>query len=295
MALIDFHQLAVLHKLYRCDVGVLSNRSNPPPMSVTTPTSSRLPSDQSDQTALSTSPSTQFVPKTPERKHDATHSAPDPTPLSVGTSILQKLKPDMDRAPKYDSAKYEQYIAQDFERHRVFVDIDIFMKRVLRVPENWKELWGQTIGQIKCSKAFSIPYCDYSHHCGTPGTHERRFYQPLVDMTNAILDFSTNLSSDDSVKPKTPQRYLRNDPQRVLHGIMNDLSPDIVAVHEDFLPHIHPRERDEGRLEESRLTWAQPLQVLEVKPWDNALVDGSCMPRLKANGERTTTSRNDFL
>ena len=30
--------------------------------------------------------------------------------------------------------------------------------------------------------------------------------------------------------------------------------------------------------------------MLEVKPWDSALVDGSCMPRLKVNGKPATTS-----
>jgi len=75
---------------------------------------------------------------------------------------------------------------------------------------------------------------------------------------------------------------------------MNDLSPDIVAVHEDFLPRLLQGERNERRLRSSSLTWAQPLQILEVKPWDNALIDGSCMPRLKVDGERTTTSRNEI-
>jgi hypothetical protein len=294
MALIDFYQLAVLHKLSRCDGGILSNRSHPPPMPTTTPSSSRSPPDQPDQTTLSTSPSAQCVPKAPESKQDATHSARESTPVSVGTAIFQKLNPETDQAPKYDSAKYEEYIAQDFERHRVFVDIDVFMKSVLHVPENWKRLWGQTIRQIRNNKAFLIAYTDYSRECETRGGQEQRFYKPLVDMTNAILDFSTGLSSDDSVKPRTPQRYLRNDPRNILHGVMNDLSPDIVAVHSGFLPHILPGEKAERRLNESNLTWAQPLQVLEVKPWDNALVDGSCMPRLKVNGERATTSRNGF-
>ena len=291
MALIDFYQLAVLHKLSHCDVGILSDRSHPPPMPGATPSNSRSPPNRPDRTALSTSLSTRLVPGKSEHKRGATR---DSTPFSVGTSILQKLNPDADRAQKYASAKCEQYIAQDFERHRVFVDMEVFMKSVLHVPKDWRELWGQTIKDIKKDEVFSLAYACYSDQCNTPGTHESRFYKPLVEMANAILDFSAEPSSDDSVKPTTPQRYLRNDPQRVLRGVMNDLSPDIVAVHKDFLPHILPRERDERRLRLSSLTWAQPLQILEVKPWDNALIDGLCMPRLKVDGEHTTTSRNDF-
>ena len=288
MALVDFYQLAVLHKLSRRDAGVLSNRSHPPPMS-TAPSSSRSPADRPDQSSSSLVPSTQFVLRTPKRKRDGTLSVPNLTPISLGTSIMQKMSPDTDKTQKQDSDKYEQYIVQDFERHRVFVDIDVFMKHVLHVPENWKELWGRTIRRIKRDRVFSTAHWDYSRQCGTQGVQEWRFYKPLVDMGNAILDFSKS-SPDDSVKPQTTQRYLRNDPRRVLCGVMNELSPDVVAVHNGFLPHIRPEEDDEGCLRESNLSWAQPLQALEVKPWDSALVDGSCMPRLKVNGERTTTS-----
>jgi len=291
MALIDFHQLAFLYNLTRRDAGALSNRSHPPPMPATTSPSSRSSPIESDQTDSPLSPSTRSGPKTPERKRDATHSARDSTPISVGTSILQKLRPDTENVAKYDSAKYEQYIAQDFEHHRVFVDIDVFMKNVLHVPDNWKELWGRTIRRIKRDRTFSTAHWDYSRQCGTQGVQEWRFYKPLVDMGNAILDFFGS-SPDDCAKPQTPQCYLRNDPKRVLCGAMNDLSPDLVAVHHDFLSHLHPGESDEQRLKRSNLTWAQPLQVLEVKPWDSALVDGSCMPRLKANGKPTTTSRD---
>jgi len=284
MALIDFYQLAVLHKLSRCDVGILSDRSHSPRMPGATPSSSRSPPDR---TALSTT----LVPGKSGHKRDATRYS---TPFSVGTSILQRLNPDADRAQKYASVKCEQYIAQDFERHRVFVDMEVFMKSVLHVPDGWRELWGQTIEDIKKDKVFSFAYACYSNQCDTPGAHESGFYKPLVEMANAILDFSAESSSDDSVKPTTPQRYLRNDPQRILRGVMNDLSPDIVAVHEDFLPRLLQGERNERRLRSSSLTWAQPLQILEVKPWDNALIDGSCMPRLKVDGERAATSRNDI-
>jgi len=56
---------------------------------------------------------------------------------------------------------------------------------------------------------------------------------------------------------------------------MNNLLPDVVAVHEKFLPHIPPGELGGWHLKGLNLTWAQPLQVLEVKPSDGALVDGS--------------------
>ena len=214
--------------------------------------------------------------------------------MALGTSILQKMKLDADQVQKYDSDKYEEYIIRDFERHRVFVDIDVFMTHVLHVPENWKDLWGRTIRRVKRDGVFSTAHWDYSRRCGTHGIQERTFYKPLVDMGNAILDFSKT-SPDDSVKPQTPQRYLRNDPRKVLCGVINGLSPDVVAVHNDFLPHIRSEERAKNCLTESNLTWAQPLQALEFKPWDSALVDGSCMPRLKVNGKPAITSCDVLL
>ena len=294
MALVDFHQLAILCNLSRSDAGAPSIRSHPPPMSATIPLSSRPSVVDPGQTSSPPFPPTRSLLKTPERTRDVTRPVPHSTPIAVGTSIMQKLEPDTDEVQKGNSAKYEEYIIRDFERHRVFVDIDVFMTRVLHVPENWRELWGRTIRRVKRDSVFSTALWDYARRCGTQAATEQKFYKPLVDMGNAILDFSES-SPDDSVKPRTPQRYLRNDPRKVLCGVINNLSPDVVAAHDNFLPHIRPEERETWRLKKSNLTSAQPLQALEVKPWDSALVDGSCMPRLKVNGEPLVASRDGIL
>ena len=288
MALIDFFQLAVLFKLSCGDVGVFSNPSHPPPMPATKPPSSSFPPGERGRINSFISPSVQPPPRPQERKHDATHSAPNPTPPSVGTSTLPKLSLDTYQVSKYDSTRYEQYTAQDFEHHRVFIDIDVFMERVLHVPENWREVWGPAIKKIKLDKAFSSAGSNYSRQCKIEG-FEKRFYKPLVDMANAILRCSES-SLGDCVKPRTYQRYLVNDPQRLSGGIMNDLSPDIVAVHHDFLPHLRPEELKQQEIQRTNISWAHPLQVLEVKPSGGALVDGSCMPRLMVNGKPVKTS-----
>jgi len=198
---------------------------------------------------------------------------------------MPQLMHPMIQPPKLKSSKYEEYITQDFERHRVFVDIDVFMKHVLHVPDNWRELWGPDIGGIKRNMTFWLAFSEYCSQCTIQGAGETGFYKPLVDMANAILDFAADDSSDESIKPRTPQRYLRNDPKTISCGVIDGLSPDIVAVHRDFLG-----DDGSGKPPDSGLTWAQPLQALEVKLSDGALVDGSCMPRLKVNGERATTS-----
>ena len=260
-------------------------------MPPTTPSNFRPPPEKFPRTAPFIPCSVQFPPKTPEPKHDVARSVPNLTPLSKGVSILQKLSPDADEAQKYDSAKYEQYVTQDLEAHRVFVDIDVFMENVLHVPENWEELWGPTIETVKRNEEFSTAYSDYCRQCDTEGPEER-FYGPLVAMANAILT-CCSLSKDYWVWPRTRQRYLRNDPKRVLLGAMTDFSPDIVAVHNGFFSKLHEEERKNEQMKQSNLSWAHPLQVLEVKPSGGALVDGSFMPRLMVNGELIKVSNDE--
>ena len=283
MALVDFYQLAVLFKLACSDVGDLSKPSHPPPMPTITPPNSHSRVDQPGQMDPVLTPSTQLEPTTPDRNRSATLPAVHSTPLSVGTAMMQKLQSDTDRPRKFDSAKYEQYIVEDFERHRVFIDIDDFMKHVLHIPESWKTTWARTIRLIKRKPEFSTAIWDLTRRSGKRGTKEEKFYKPLVNLTNTIVSFS-DLPPDDSVEPRTRVRYLRNDPKKILPGLMKELVPDIVAVQDDFISRLSSKEQSEQHLHTTNLTWAQPLHTLEVKPFDCALVDGSCMPRLKMNG-----------
>ena len=163
------------------------------------------------------------------------------------------------------------------------------MENILHVSNDWREMWGDAITRVKLNGIFHTALMKYSHLCDTSGTLEREFYNLLVDMTNAILNCS---QSQDSVKPQAPQRYLVNGLKKLSCGVINDLSPDIVAVHGDFLPYANI---EEDPLKKPRMTWTHPLQVLEVKPWDNALVDGSCMLRLKVNGEWARSSSDVLL
>jgi len=164
------------------------------------------------------------------------------------------------------------------ESHRVFVDIEVFMKNVLHVPDNWKELWGPIIDGIKSHPKFLMAYLDYSHQCDIEGLEER-FYGPLVDMTNAILT-CCNSSLDHCVWPRICQHYFRNDLKRVLLGAMTDL---------------YPQGWEKRHIKQTNLSWAHPLRVLEVKPSGGALVDGSFMPRLEVNGKPVDVSRDVVL
>ena len=209
-------------------------------MPATTSSISRSTPADFDQTGLSLPPPAKFGLKTSEHKRDNTNPVPDPIPTPVQTPILQQLHFDVGEYEEYDFDNYGYHLVRDFKYYRVFVDIDVFMKRVLHVPDNWKELWGPTIGRIKRDPVFSTAHWDYSRQCGTQRI-DGRFCKSLVDMGNTI-------------------------------------------------PHIRSKQHKGECSEEP---WAQPLKVLEVEPWsDNALVDGSCMPRLKVDGKPVTTYRS---
>ena len=59
------------------------------------------------------------------------------------------------------------------------------------------------------------------------------------------------------------------------------LSPDLVLLHGN---------RPCPDSEVNSIHLANPLQVLEVKPYDNALCDGSTIPRLYSDGEHARWS-----
>ena len=373
MALVNFHQLVVLHKLAWGDVGVPSSFPCPPPMPTATPMPppSTLVGNSRSRTSFpipaghrSTTINRSLI-STPRLTRQN-------TPQSLGSSVRQKMEPTTGCNGKYSSRDYKRFIEKDLWHHRVFVGMEDFMKHVLHVPDDWKTQWGPTIKAVKANKPFEAYHGSYYAQCETQGTQEVNFYEPLVNMVNAILQVALK-STEQSVKPVTPHRYVRNDPKKILCGILDEagLSPDIVAV-DKSLVHLSEEGEDEGpeverdaenqgpengdmeewgagfdgvrkqglemddvgkpdlemdgvensgfqigdvedpgvekgntgksgqkndqikksRLIKQNLTWAQPLQVLEVKPFDCTPVDGSAMPRLMRNGTPIPISGN---
>lgn len=349
MALVDFYQLVLLYKLNHGDVGIPSNPSYPHPMPASTPPGPPSASIKNPQPRAPISVHAGYQSRISK---DNLSGATRPlvrtsTPLALGSSVCQKQEPDTNCAGKHNSEDYRRFIEQDFRRHRVFISIEDFMERVLHIPADWRTQWGPTIRGIKADPLFEYCHGSYSNQCMTTGCKEAEFYQLLVNMMNEILRLACT-STLESVRPKTPQRYVVNDPKKVLFGVLDEasLSPDIVAVHENLIS--YPQKGEDGRTDpkknelgkpelsrgeiekpnhekdngekpsfekgevgkpspetdetekplptaediekprldkESNLTWAQPLQVLEVKPLDCALVDGSCMPRLRRNSK----------
>lgn len=187
--------------------------------------------------------------------------------------------------PEHDPTRYRGYISRALRTHRVFVDIEVFMKRVLHVPDNWRQLWGDTIRGIKLDTAFSAAQWEYTHPAPRTTPHK-----PLVDMGNTILRISRT-SSDNLASSQTRQGPPRKGQSGVPGGTKNAVTPHTNDSH----PQVGSEERDKRRLGGSNLPWAKPLLTLRIEPLDDALVDGSRMPRLMANGKHTTNPNNKRL
>lgn len=274
MALIDFYQLAVLYKLGRADAAFHPIHSDPPPMSTTTP--SKKPKVHSSL------PPTLPVPKTPQHRRGPT-TVVGLTPPSRGSSVRQRQGGDIDRIDKYDRHDYEDYIREDLNC-RVFVDFEVFMKYVLHVPDDWGTRWRRAINAVKADAEFNENHEKYCKLCEKEGTLEKDFYPPLVDTANAVLKVVSQ-PRFKRIPPGTPQYYHINHPHHIKGGVMNkrNLSPDLVLLHKN-----RPHPASPGAVKS--LHWANPLHVLEVKPYDNALCDGRNMPRLIVGGKRATGS-----
>ena len=148
------------------------------------------------------------------------------------------------------------------------------MKSVLHVPDNWKSQWGSAIEVVKANRRFGACHDLYHKLCRTHNS-EDTFYQPLAETANAVLD---SLPKSKFANTSETQCYRVNDPKKLRGGVMDKsgLSPDLVVLHKGCWT--------EG---ENGLHWANPLHILEVKPYDNTLCDGMTIPRLTLDGMLT--------
>ena len=307
MALVDFCRLVDLYKLRRADAYFLPIPFSPLPMSTTPPHPLAEPN--------------QPPPETPKRSRSAARSVPKNTPSNRGSAARMKQEGDTDRVDGYKRSDYDDYIREDLNS-RVFVDFEVFLKSVLHVPHDWKTLWGPAIEAIKADGKFIGHHEKYCDLCGKRGTVEKSFYGPLMETANAVIDVLSR-NEFGGISPGSPQHYHVNDPKRLQGGVMNwaNLSPDLVVLHKDCTAPEdsktkdkksnntnNTRTKDPGpedtnpgdiRPKDARpkdikpsggLHWANALHILEVKPYDSAICDGTTIPRLIVDGKHVSSS-----
>lgn len=159
--------------------------------------------------------------------------------------------------------RYERVLSglRGFKGRLAFVDIEDFMEHVLGVPDDWKTQWGPTIEKIKANTSFQFYYGSYSNLCLTSKSEKEPLYELFVVMLNTILD-ATCKSSPEPIGQNIPQSYVLNESGNVSGGTLD-------------------------KTDRSNLTCAQPIQILELKPFHGALIDESCIPRLRKKGKLT--------
>ena len=215
-------------------------------------------------------------------EHPSEKSRPDPyifckTPNvtfnTSGTAAREEQAGDAGRDEGYNRGDYDQYIREDLHS-RVFVDFEAFIKSALHVPHDWKTAWGPAIEAVKEDQNFKRNHEKYRQECDGTGSHELTFLDPFVGTANAVLDILYK-SKFDRISG-TPKYYRVNDPKRIYGGVTSkfNLSPDLVVLREDCEPP-----------EAKNLHWANPLHVLEFKPYDGAICDGTKLPRLLVDGK----------
>ena len=268
MALVNFHQLALLHDLDPCDAGILSD----PPRSLPMPATPLRSSTNRPREYLPPGPE---VPSTSRTKRTLP-SALSSTPPARGPAIRQGQEGGTNGFDACNRADYEEYIREDLNS-RVFVDFEVFLKTVLHVPEDWETKWKPAIDVVKADSKFKENHETYCKLCEKHGTPGEDFYPSLMGMANAALNVLSRTSFEE-IPTERHRYYPVNNPDVLKGGVTkkHDLSPDLILLHKD-------RPDDE----EQAPHWANPLHILEVKPFDNALCEGKYMPRLTVDGECT--------
>jgi len=202
---------------------------------------------------------------------------PDITPQSHESSVRQRQEGETDRVDNRNRDDYEEYIQGDL-KNRVFVDYEVFMECVLRVPRDWRTKWKSVIKAVRVDPRFQSYHKEYCKHCNGSALPEVSFYEPLAKTATAVLDVLSQ-SGLDGVNAGIPQSYHVNNPRKLQGGSSNksSLYPDQVVLH--------------GKCTNTNgLHWANALHVLEIKPHDGAICDGEAMPRWIVDGEHATSS-----
>jgi hypothetical protein len=218
-------------------------------MSPTTPPRSPSPSVEPDEVQSPLSPA-QPESKTPEHRCGASCPTPDVTPLSHASSVCQSQEGSADSVEEFDWSDHDSYIREDLG-NRVFVDSEVFMKHVLRVPDDWRAAWGPAIEAVKADLDFKRHHEEYCNRCDKFGS-QKTFYGPLTKTANAVLEVLS--------LPISPK-------------ISNLVAP-----------------RKDRQTSEEGCHWTNPLHILKVKSYNNALCDGATIPRLVTDGEHAARS-----
>ena len=143
---------------------------------------------------MSTTPSHSFLPlagkpnqirsETLGPDHSAPHDAPDPTTFDSSTRKGQEDDPDS--VKECEREEYDN-VYQDLGS-QVFIDFEVFLQSVLRIPHHWKTSWGPAIEGVKVDQEFSTHHREYRRQCRGYGSVGQSFSDVLMKIANSVTD-----------------------------------------------------------------------------------------------------------
>lgn len=198
------------------------------------------------------------------------------TPHRRGSATRALL--DTTGQAKYQKADYDDYVKEDLRTHRVFVDVEQFMRVVLRLPEDWRTSLKDVVERVRGDAAFSECLFAYRTKCNQPGPVESKLYALRADMNNRAMEVI-----EDHYKSQPLIRYYRNDPQKLYGGVLNkkNLSPDLLELSESMFTSSGNVDNVESQgPKKYPFWWFNTISVEEIKDRDVCLHhgDGSFRP-----------------
>ncbi|KAK0498092.1 hypothetical protein EDD18DRAFT_1461191 [Armillaria luteobubalina] len=261
------------------------------------------------------------MPRTPQKaaSKDNTTTDVQSTPYAHGSAShsVAELQTQDGQNHKMDEA--DAYLKDDL-RHRIFVEFDTFLVKILHLPADWRVSLKSNIATVQEDEKYRSYFKDYLDLCNNVGTgidKERKLYRPHADLCNRVIDVLHRQSTPKVGKEDLIQ-FFPIDPY-VVRGSMAMVKPDMVGIlhillstpegveAHSFIKTIGDKsttaivvESDPNgdKSKESKNTrnhipgWPQLLEVKEMKGTDDTIDEGSDAIRLKTkDGKDPLTTR----
>ncbi|KAK0479930.1 hypothetical protein EDD18DRAFT_841061 [Armillaria luteobubalina] len=261
------------------------------------------------------------MPRTPQKaaSKDNTTTEVQSTPYAHGSASHSVAKLQTQDGQNHKMDEPDAYLKDDL-RHRIFVEFDTFLVKVLHLPADWRVSLKSNIATVQEDEKYRTYFRDYLDLCNNVGTgidKERKLYRPHADLCNRVIDV-LHRQSTSKVGEEDLIQFFPIDPY-VVRGSMAMVKPDMVGIlhillstpegieAHNFIKTIGDKsttaivvESDPNgdKSKESKNTrnhipgWPQLLEVKEMKGTDDTIDEGSDAIRLKTkDGKDPLTTR----
>ncbi|KAK0490361.1 hypothetical protein IW261DRAFT_8410 [Armillaria novae-zelandiae] len=313
------------------------NRSSSPDPAPTTPSNHSIVSDDDDEQRLvsdddsfeddillvhgASQPSQE--PQKAASK-DKAKAKVQSTPYAHGSASHSVVELQTQDGQKHKIDEADAYLKDDL-RHRIFIEFETFLVKILHLPDNWRVSLESDIVAVQNDAEYRTLFKGYLDVCNEVGTgieKERELYRPHTDLCNRVIDVLHGQPTSE-VGEEDVIRFDPIDPYVVRGSVVK---PDIVGVlrvlfrtsegikAHKFIQTIGDKSNpivvvepdpNGDKSKESKTTrnqhandipgWPQVLEVKEMKGTDDTIDEGSDAIRLKTKGKIVFAERDAFV